>query len=972
MRKKISFLILTILAVGSLYFLAFPKGDEVFAGVGSVIDVIKIDSSTTNGPTTSADDNYGYSVSNIGDLNNDGIDDVAVGAPDDDAGGFSRGAVHIHFMNTDGSIDSTVEINDLTANGPTLSNLDRYGTSVTGLGDLNNDGVIDIAVGAPRDDSGGVDFGAFYIHFMNTDGSIDSTVEINDLTANGPDFSGTWPYFGSSIDGSVDLNADGVNDIIVGAPLDDESGFNFGAFYILFMNTDGSVDSTVKINDLTTNGPALDESYSYGASVSFVGDINDDGVVDIAVGADSDGSLGAGRGSMFIHFMNIDGSIDSTTKINGNTSNGPTLLNNGLYGSSIRGIGDLNADGVEDIAVGAPGDSLLGATYLHFMNEDASIYRTFKMTSANQDGLVLSLGASYGYSIAHLGDFNSDGVEDIAVGALNEEAFFIHFLELTPDVLVTQTGSDTTVYESGLTDTINVVLDFVSPNDPVTVTLVSSSPDMILDQTTLVFDNLNWDTPQAVTISAVNDTEVEGAEVATISYIVESDDVAYDGYAISNTSVNIVDNDSGVLYTIIMDYGSYDLSEDGDVNIVDVVLSGDPGDDVTVTLIPDDQITLDIEELFFTSGDWDLPQTVTITAIDDLDVEGLHDGLISSTSSSLNPDFNNLSIADVSLLILDNDVGVVVTETNTTTEVTEGGATDTFSVVMSTQPTDDVVVTMSSDAQISLDANILTFTTLDWDTSQVVTVTAINDAVIEGNHTGLVGFAVSSFDVNYDLYLLEDVTASITDNDPEPEPDPEPQASGSSSSSGFIMPHIRFKDKIKDTDFRFVDLEAYAPYTITYFEISNTPDFFIKETYQREYTQKDLYWDLCKGLSSCVSGEKLVYARFYSDVVGVREDVISINYNPKLECPYFKGFLRKGSKTNDPLEVKKAQEFLNRELNINLDIDGIFGKYTDRAVRDFQEKYPQEILFPWQGLTKSTGWWYITTSRYANILMGCK
>jgi len=71
------------------------------------------------------------------------------------------------------------------------------------------------------------------------------------------------------------------------------------------------------------------------------------------------------------------------------------------------------------------------------------------------------------------------------------------------------------------------------------------------------------------------------------------------------------------------------------------------------------------------------------------------------------------------------------------------------------------------------------------------------------------------------------------------------------------------------------------------------------------------------------------------------------------------------------LEVKKAQEFLNRELNIKLEVDGIFGRLTDTAVRNFQDKYPGEILFPWRNLKKSTGWWYITTSVHANWLVGC-
>ena len=125
---------------------------------GSVDSTVEINDSTTNGPTLSNSDKFGVSVTSIGDLNNDGVTDLAVGAHQDDNGGDNQGAVHIMFMNSDGSVDSTVEINDSTTNGPTLSSRDQFGVSVTSIGDLNNDGVTDLAVGcllytstSPRD-----------------------------------------------------------------------------------------------------------------------------------------------------------------------------------------------------------------------------------------------------------------------------------------------------------------------------------------------------------------------------------------------------------------------------------------------------------------------------------------------------------------------------------------------------------------------------------------------------------------------------------------------------------------------------------------------------------------------------------------------------------------------------------------------------------------------------------------------------
>ncbi|MCE2498989.1 MAG: FG-GAP repeat protein, partial [Nitrosopumilaceae archaeon] len=117
-------------------------------------------------------DAFGIYVANIGDLDGDGIHDIAAGALWDDNGGTNRGSLHIMFMNSNGTIKSTVEINDSTANGPVLSNYDYFGVSVANIGDLDGDGVNDIAAGANEDDNGGTNRGALHIMLMNSNGTV--------------------------------------------------------------------------------------------------------------------------------------------------------------------------------------------------------------------------------------------------------------------------------------------------------------------------------------------------------------------------------------------------------------------------------------------------------------------------------------------------------------------------------------------------------------------------------------------------------------------------------------------------------------------------------------------------------------------------------------------------------------------------------------------------------------------------------
>ena len=357
---------------------------------GSVDSTVEINDSTDNGPDLDNIDKFGMSVANIGDLDGDGVNDLAVGAPyseePNSASSFAdccvgskpytnRGEVHIMFMNSDGSVKSTVEIDDTTTNGPILRNDDRFGWSVESISDLNGDGIDDLVSGAFSDNGSAEqtprNYGNIHILFLDTDGSLASeTVEVRNDTTNGPTLSFD-DAFGSSIANMGDLDGDGYDDLAVGATLDSDEGNKKGAVHISFLNTNGSVKSTVEINDDTVNGPVLSNDDRFGASLVNMGDLDGDGVNELAVGAVRHDETGNNRGTLHLMFMNTNGSVKSTVEINDSTTNGPTLDDGDRFGIGVDSMGDLDGNGIIDLVVGAhlddEGGDRRGTVHILFM-----------------------------------------------------------------------------------------------------------------------------------------------------------------------------------------------------------------------------------------------------------------------------------------------------------------------------------------------------------------------------------------------------------------------------------------------------------------------------------------------------------------------------------------------------------------------------------------------------------------------------
>ena len=129
---------------------------------------------------------FGHAIASVGDLDGDGTDDLVAGSDRDDTGGRLRGAVYVLLLNPDGTVKTSTKIASDTNGGPTLNDYDRFGGAVTSVGDLDSDGVPDIALGASFDDTNGGSRGAVYLLFMNPDGSARHFSKIASDTNDGP------------------------------------------------------------------------------------------------------------------------------------------------------------------------------------------------------------------------------------------------------------------------------------------------------------------------------------------------------------------------------------------------------------------------------------------------------------------------------------------------------------------------------------------------------------------------------------------------------------------------------------------------------------------------------------------------------------------------------------------------------------------------------------------------------------------
>lgn len=310
---------------------------------------------------------FGTNIASIGDLNADGVNDVAVSA-------HGYGVVYIFFMKNDGTVASYASLSNFTSG--------YFGSSLAAIGDVNGDGIPDIAIGDEHSDVYGGDSGIIWIYKMNRNGTAQSIANISPMSSTG--------YFPRSLNAVGDYDGDGITEI--------EATSNYG-LEIIYLASSGYAKSR------TRAGPDAWGMY-------YVGDRNSDGIADILTYSNPTSTL---------YYMNSNGTIASTRPIVVGRDGWPNVP---LWLCSTKDVGDLDGDGIKDLIGGDIGDDgSRGAIYVLFMNSDYSVKSYKKIGSNVNGGPPLTSGEGFGIRCASLGDINGDSNPDLFVGAYGYNSY---------------------------------------------------------------------------------------------------------------------------------------------------------------------------------------------------------------------------------------------------------------------------------------------------------------------------------------------------------------------------------------------------------------------------------------------------------------------------------------------------------------------------------------------------------------------
>jgi RNA polymerase sigma factor (sigma-70 family) len=302
---------------------------------------------------------------------------------------------------------------------------DRYGRSLARLGDLDGDGTLEFAIGADAGGESSTGEGSVWIASLEADGHVRRRHKIGaPRVPERPLATGQRALFGYRLCSPGDLDGDGVPELCVGAPGYDAGGRASvdGRVWMFFLDRRGEVLRSHEISAFSE--PACARVYTgdgFGSDLAPLGDLDGDGLADLAVGAHNSAAGGLQRGTVWVLFLRADGSVRAAREINATAGGFEGRPGDGdHFGHGLACLGDLNRDGTPDLAVGAwlTSDVApdLGAVWIVFLRRDGSVLAQHEIAPRD-----LSYGSQvvrrFGTYLTAIGDQDGDGLVELVVVA---------------------------------------------------------------------------------------------------------------------------------------------------------------------------------------------------------------------------------------------------------------------------------------------------------------------------------------------------------------------------------------------------------------------------------------------------------------------------------------------------------------------------------------------------------------------------
>ena len=361
-----------------------------------------------------AGDEAGYPVAGGGDVNGDGYDDFLIGANENDEGGSGSGQAYLILGQLGGwAQGSPLGGADATFQGE--SNNDHAGAGVSLAGDLNGDGYDDLVIGAPGNDDGNNNAGKTYVLFGSAAGwSPDLSLAVANASFVGES---NGDQSGIQIDSGGDVDGDGHDDLLIGAPYNNDEAQDAGKIYLVLGGQNiWAADLELEYADASFLG---EDWYNYaGWSVAIAGDVDGDGLDDVLIGAYGNDEATYDAGQAYLVLGRASGwYADQELGTADASFHGESWYD--YAGWDVAGAGDVDHDGYDDILIGAPynGEAQWEAGQAYLILGAASGWAMDTSLGAS-DASFLGDGIYYacGGAVAGAGDMNGDGYDDLAVG----------------------------------------------------------------------------------------------------------------------------------------------------------------------------------------------------------------------------------------------------------------------------------------------------------------------------------------------------------------------------------------------------------------------------------------------------------------------------------------------------------------------------------------------------------------------------